>query len=102
MDNLLQSHYEATLQRISEEKIVWSWQDTTSLNYSAHPLTKAWVPLALAQGSLDFCCLTRWRLILRAPPWASRCQVLARDPKQFGKREFRHERPLSTKRVEVA
>jgi len=32
----LQSHYEATLKRIGEEKIVLVVQDTTSLNYSAH------------------------------------------------------------------
>ena len=46
MDKLLQSHYEATLKRIGEEKIVLVVQDTTSLNYSAHPLTEGLGPIS--------------------------------------------------------
>ena len=45
MDNLLAAHYEATLKRMSEEKLVLIAQDTTTLNYSAHPLTEGLGPI---------------------------------------------------------
>lgn len=38
MDQLLKSHYQATVKRIGEEEIVLVVQDTTSVNYSAHPV----------------------------------------------------------------
>ena len=37
MEKILEPHYESTLCRIRKEKVVLSVQDTTSLNYSAHP-----------------------------------------------------------------
>src|SRR5262249_2686085 len=40
MDILLESHYQATRQRIVDHKIVLAVQDTTSLNYTAHPATE--------------------------------------------------------------
>ena len=39
MDALLQPHYEATRQRVAAEPLVFAVQDTTFLNYSAHPAT---------------------------------------------------------------
>lgn len=39
MENLLSSHYEATLSRCSQEARVFAIQDTTSLNYTMHPAT---------------------------------------------------------------
>ncbi|GMT48443.1 MAG: hypothetical protein IEMM0007_2009 [bacterium] len=40
MENIHKSHYEATLSRIKREKVVLAVQDTTTLNYSAHPATE--------------------------------------------------------------
>ena len=40
MKKILKPHIEATARRIAEHKIVLSVQDTTSLNYTAHPLTE--------------------------------------------------------------
>lgn len=40
MKTLLQSHIEATTRRIAQHKVVLAVQDTTSLNYSAHPATE--------------------------------------------------------------
>jgi len=41
MDRILASHYQATAARCRAESVVLAVQDTTTLNYSAHPLTEA-------------------------------------------------------------
>src|SRR6266446_4901899 len=45
MKLLLEPHYKSTIQRMSQEKVVLSVQDTTSLNYSAHPETNGMGPI---------------------------------------------------------
>ena len=40
MDSILKPHYEATTKRMGKEKIALAMQDTTSLNYSSHPMTE--------------------------------------------------------------
>jgi hypothetical protein len=93
MDKLLNSHYEATLKRISEEKIVLIVQDTTTINYSAHPLTEGLGPISpnsegvvglLLHDSMAFNLAGTALGLLDVQCWA-------RDPKQFGKRALRHE-----------
>lgn len=39
LDKILHSHYESTMGRLKEEKIILAVQDTTSLNYSTHMAT---------------------------------------------------------------
>jgi hypothetical protein len=99
MDKLLKSHYQATLKRISEEKIVLVVQDTTSLNYSAHPLTEGLGPFSpksegvvglLLHDSMAF-------TVAGTPLGLLDVQCWARDPKQFGKRQFRHELSIEHK-----
>ena len=99
MDKLLKSHYEATLQRISEEKIVLVVQDTTSLNYSAHPLTEGLGPISpKPQGVVGLLLHDSMAFNVAGTPLGLLdVQCWARDPKQFGKREFRHERPIEHK-----
>ena len=46
MEKLLEPHYEATIERISQEQIVLAVQDTTSLNYSTHPATVGLGPIS--------------------------------------------------------
>jgi len=45
MEKLLQSHYEATRRRLKEHPVVLAAQDTTSLNYTAHPMTGGLGPI---------------------------------------------------------
>jgi hypothetical protein len=99
MDKLLNSHYEATLQRIGAEKIVLVVQDTTSLNYSAHPLTEGLGPISpKPQGVVGLLLHDSMAFNLAGTPLGLLdVQCWARDPKQFGKREFRHERPIEQK-----
>jgi hypothetical protein len=101
MEAILSSHYHSTMERIAGEKlpVVLAIQDTTSFNYDTHadmeglgPINKhvdgaqgilmhdtmAYTPEGTALGLVDI-------------------QVWARDPKQFGKRHIRYERPIEQK-----
>lgn len=99
MEKILKPHVEATARRIAEHKIVLSVQDTTSLNYTAHPLmedlgpintkgdkgtglevhdTMAFTPEGVPLGLLDVQC------------WA-------RDPEEAGRSARRKERPIEEK-----
>jgi Domain of unknown function (DUF4338)/Transposase DNA-binding/Transposase Tn5 dimerisation domain/Transposase DDE domain len=101
MEAILSSHYHCTMERIAREKlpVVLTVQDTTSFNYDTHadmeglgPINKrvdgaqglllhdtmAYSPEGTALGLVDV-------------------QVWARDPKQFGKRHLRYERPIEQK-----
>jgi hypothetical protein len=45
LQTLLQPHFEATAARIAEQPVVLVAQDTTSLNYDAHPATRNLGPI---------------------------------------------------------
>jgi hypothetical protein len=45
MDKLLAPHYESTRDRVAKEKVVLAVQDTTYLNYTAHPQTEGLGPI---------------------------------------------------------
>jgi len=52
MDAILASHYQATAARCRSEAVVLAVQDTSTLNYSAHPLTEGLGPIgARADGA---------------------------------------------------
>jgi Domain of unknown function (DUF4338)/Transposase DNA-binding/Transposase Tn5 dimerisation domain len=99
MDKLLKSHYEATLKRISEEKIILVVQDTTTVNYSAHPLTEGLGPISpKSQGVVGLVLHDSMAFNLAGTPLGLLdVQCWARDPKQFGKRQFRHELSIEHK-----
>ncbi len=99
MEKLLKSHYEATLKRISEEKVVLVVQDTTSLNYSAHPLTEGLGPISpKSEGVIGLLLHDSMAFNLAGTPLGLLdVQCWARDPKQFGKRAFRHELSIEHK-----
>jgi hypothetical protein len=101
MNSVLSAHYHSTMERIAREKIavVLAVQDTTSFNYDTHadmeglgPIstrangaqgillhdTMAYTPAGTAMGLVDI-------------------QVWARDPRQFGKRATRYQRPIEQK-----
>jgi len=45
MNSLLAAHYDATARRVAAQPVVLAVQDSTSLNYSAHPATEGLGPL---------------------------------------------------------
>jgi hypothetical protein len=50
LPSVLQGHYVATARRGREEKVILAVQDTTELNYSAHPATELLGPLCDKKG----------------------------------------------------
>jgi hypothetical protein len=99
LNAILAPHQEATAHRLARERVVLAVQDTTSLNYSAHPATTglgligtrvtgpvglwvhdtmAYTVEGVALGLLDV-------------------QVWARDPAEFGKKHQRYQLPIEQK-----
>lgn len=99
MEEILAPHYESTVRRIAEQKVVLAVQDTTSFNYSTHPAlegqgligthadgpkgiwmhdTMAFTPEGLPLGLVDV-------------------QLWVRDAKDLGKRAKRKELPIEAK-----
>jgi hypothetical protein len=99
MDVVLNAHKEATLERIKAERIVLAPQDTTTLNYTTHPMTEGLGPIRnrgdtfmglLLHDTLAFTQEGTPLGILDAQCWA-------RDPQDRGKRYRRHDLPIEQK-----
>lgn len=99
MDKLLKSHYEATLKRIHQEKVVLVVQDTASLNYSAHPATEGLGPIGSKQeGIVGLLVHDSMAFNLEGTPLGLLdVQCWARDPKEFHKKRLRYELPIEQK-----
>lgn len=99
MDKILASHYEATLNRISKEKVVLVVQDTTSLNYSAHPATEGLGPIgSKREGVVGLVVHDSMAFNLEGTPLGLLdVQCWARDPEDFQKRHLRYELPIEEK-----
>jgi hypothetical protein len=99
MNVLLSSHYQATMRRVAQEKVVLAVQDTTSLNYTAHAATELLGPISThadgAQGLLvhDTMAFT----IDGTPLGLLDVQCWARDPEEAGKKHQRREVPFEQK-----
>ncbi len=101
MEALLSSHYHATMERIAREqiKVVLAVQDTTSFNYDTHAEMEGLGPINKrvdgAQGILlhDTMAYTTEGTAMGLVD----IQVWARDPKQFGQRVTRYQRPIEQK-----
>jgi Domain of unknown function (DUF4338)/Transposase DNA-binding/Transposase Tn5 dimerisation domain/Transposase DDE domain len=101
MNALLSSHYHATMERIAREKIpvVLAVQDTTSFNYDTHADMEGLGPISThvdgAQGILlhDTMAYSTEGTALGLVD----VQVWARDPREFGKRATRYQRPIEQK-----
>jgi hypothetical protein len=99
MKQVLASHYQATRQRLAQERVVLAVQDTTSLNYTMHPATDGLGPIGTEvngpQGLLvhDTMAFSTTGLALGLVD----VQVWARDPAAFGKRAKRYELPIEQK-----
>jgi hypothetical protein len=100
MDEILKSHYQATVERMGEEKIVLVVQDTTTLNYSTHPLTEGIGPISpkKSKGAMGLLLHDSMAFNVAGTPLGLLdVQCWARDPQQFGKRALRHQRPIEQK-----
>lgn len=101
MDTLLGAHYHSTMERMARENIpvVLAVQDTTSFNYDTHAAMEGLGPIHTrvdgAQGIVmhDTMAYTPEGTALGLVD----IQVWARDPKEFGKRAQRHQRPIEQK-----
>jgi hypothetical protein len=99
MDVLLTAHTEATIDRIRQHRVVLAPQDTTTLNYSTHPMTEGLGPTGniadkavglLLHDTLAFSEEGTPLGVLDAQCWA-------RDPKNKGKSSRRRELPIEQK-----
>lgn len=99
MSTLLASHYEASAARVAAHPVVLAVQDSTSLNYTAHPLTEDLGPLNTTVDSA----IGLWMHDTMAftpegtPLGLLNVQCWARDPKRTGQRHTRYARPIMDK-----
>jgi hypothetical protein len=95
--DILLSHVDATMARLATVLLVLAVQDTTELDWTAHPATRDLGPLGhLAHRGL----LVHTTLALtpeRVPLGVLAQQVWARDPDAVGKRATRKQRPITEK-----
>lgn len=99
LQTLLHPHYEATAARIREHPLVLVAQDTTSLNYDAHPATRALGPInTRADGAQGLKLHDSLALTPEGVPLGLvDIQVWARDPQQMGQAKQRKKRPIEEK-----
>ena len=100
MEKVLQSHYEATATRIKGRKIALAVQDTTSLNYSAHPEIEDIGPIGSRKesGPIGLMVHNTMAYSLEGTPLGLLdVQCWARDPAEYGKRERRHDVSIEEK-----
>lgn len=99
MDSILQPHYEATVRRACGESLVLAVQDTTDLNYSAHPATKNLGPIG-STATFPVGLMVHDTLLFNrqgTPLGLLDVQCWARDPEDFGKKKRRHRVPIEEK-----
>jgi uncharacterized protein DUF4338/transposase Tn5 family protein/transposase-like protein len=99
MDALLAPHYEATRQRVAAEPWVLAVQDTTFLNYSAHPATDDLGPIGSErEGAVGLALHSTLAFNAQGTPLGLLdVQCWARDATQFGKRAQRKNLPIEEK-----
>jgi hypothetical protein len=99
MEVVLTAHTEATLERIKEHRVVLVPQDSTTLNYSTHPMTEGLGPLNNEQDHAMGLLLHDTLAFTEegTPLGLLDAQCWARDPKERGKRYRRKELPIEQK-----
>lgn len=99
MDNVLEQHYESTLSRVRQASVVLAVQDTTSLNYTAHPATENLGPIGY-RPDRGIGLIVHDTLTFNpegTPLGLLDVQCWARDAGDFGKKKRRHEVPIEDK-----
>jgi len=99
LETILESHYEATVARMSREVVVLAVQDTTSLNYTAHPATENLGPIGYRKDRGLGLLLHNTMAFNRegTPLGLLDVQCWARDGVDFGKKKRRHQLPIEEK-----
>lgn len=99
MEKVLAAHYESTIERIKQEQIVLSVQDTTTLNYTAHPATEG-LGLIGYQKTGGIGLILHDTLAFNPEGVALglvNAQCWARDEATYGKKKRRSELPIDQK-----
>lgn len=99
MDVVLNAHKEATIERIKQHRIVLASQDTTTLNYSTHPMTEGLGPIRNQDDTFVGLMLHDTLAFTEegTPLGILDAQCWARDPQERGKRYRRHDLPIEQK-----
>ena len=97
MEQILDPHSQATLQRLQEQEVVLAVQDTTQVNLTDHPHTEGLGYLNDLEHNGYFLHSTLMVTPQRTPLGLIQQQVWVRDPADFGKRHLRHERETKEK-----
>jgi uncharacterized protein DUF4338/transposase-like protein/transposase Tn5 family protein len=99
MDDLLAGHRKSSYQRIAEHEVVLCPQDTTSLNYSAHPATENLGPIGSSKnGPIGLIVHDTMSFTVEGTPLGLLdVQCWARDAEQFGKKHKRKQLPIEQK-----
>jgi hypothetical protein len=99
MEAILEPHYQATVARMSREAVILAVQDTTTLNYSAHPATEKLGPIGYSKDRGMGLLLHDTMAFNRegTPLGLLDVQCWARDGGDFGKKKRRHSLPIEQK-----
>jgi hypothetical protein len=99
MDAVLEPHHQATIDRMRREAVVLAVQDSSSLNYTAHPQTQGLGPIGSRRDGAQGLILHS-TLACRPdglPLGLLDVQCWARDASTFGKKYQRHTTPITAK-----
>jgi hypothetical protein len=99
LETILEPHYQATVARMSRETVILAVQDTTTLNYSAHPATENLGPIGYNKDRGMGLLLHDTMAFNRegTPLGLLDVQCWARDGAHFGKKKLRHRVPIEQK-----
>jgi Domain of unknown function (DUF4338)/Transposase DNA-binding/Transposase Tn5 dimerisation domain len=99
MESILGPHHQTSLRRAAAEPLVFAVQDSTDLNYSAHPATKGLGPIG-STATFPVGLMVHDTMLFNrqgTPLGLLDVQCWARDPKEFGKKKRRHRLPIEKK-----
>lgn len=101
MEVVLDAHAEATIERIKKHPLVLAPQDTTTLNYSTHPMTEGLGPISIKSKKDSHIGLVLHDTVAfteeGTPLGVLDAQCWARDPEEAGKKYRRKELPIEQK-----
>lgn len=98
MPTLLRPHIESTLERIRSYPVILAVQDTTTLNYTAHPAEGVGPINTTADHAVGLILHDTMAFTREGTPLGLlNVQCWARDPEEAGKRERRHELRIEEK-----
>jgi hypothetical protein len=99
MDTVLRAHVESTAERIKAHEVVLAVQDTTTLNYTAHPAMQGLGPISNSRdNSVGLVVHDTMAFTVEGTPLGLvDVQCWARDPEDRGKKHRRKELPIEQK-----